>query len=248
MDMPRKKAATPADNPEQQVVVAGKAGEALDTLLSILEKHSVRFHRLPKGEAVVQSIREMPLVDLVLITYPLPDMKFRDFMAAIKEAVPPVRPPQVVVIVTKEDAKDVAGFVNRGVQVLPAHLQPMHLERLVSKYLRKAPRPALRIMVGMGVNLGGAGKVLRMAQAANVSTSGMLIRTNEEFPLGSAISLEFTLPGDHEPIRAEASVVRHTDPDREQIRGLGLKFVDIAPGHKNRLEEYLQRKLVRDDD
>jgi len=248
MAIPRKEAATAADNPEQQVVVAGRAGEALDMLLSVLEKHSVRFHRLPEGEAVVKTIREMPLVDLVLITYPLPDMKFGDFMAAIKEAVPPVRPPQVVVIVTKEDAKDVAGFVNRGVQVLPAHLQPSHLERLVAKYLRKAPRPALRIMVGMGVSLGGVGKVLRMAQAANVSTSGMLIRTNEEFPLGSAISLEFTLPGAHEPIRAEATVVRHTDPDREQIRGLGLKFVDIAPSHKNRLEEYLQQKLVRDED
>ena len=114
MAIPRKEAATAADNPEQQVVVAGRAGEALDMLLSVLEKHSVRFHRLPEGEAVVKTIREMPLVDLVLITYPLPDMKFGDFMAAIKEAVPPVRPPQVVVIVTKEDAKDVAGFVNRG--------------------------------------------------------------------------------------------------------------------------------------
>ncbi len=117
--MPRMKAATAVDIPEQQVVVAGRAGDALDMLLPILRKHSVRFHRITEGAAVIQAIVEMPLVDLVLITYPLPDMKFRDFMAAIKEAVPPVWPPQVVVIVTKEDAKDVAGFVNRGVQVLP---------------------------------------------------------------------------------------------------------------------------------
>jgi uncharacterized protein (TIGR02266 family) len=244
MDTPRKKAAVASESPEQQVVVAGKAGEAVDMLLPILRKHSVQFHRIPVGEAVITAIVEMPLVDLVLIAYPLADMTFSEFMTAIKTKVPPVRPPQLVVIITKEDVNDVAAYVKEGVQVLPAHLQPAHLERLVSKYLRKAPRPAIRIMVGMGVNL-GVGKVLRMAQAANVSTSGMLIRTNEEFPLGADISLEFTLPGQHEPIKTEATVVRHTDPDREQIRGLGLKFVDISPSHKKRLEEYLERKVLR---
>ncbi|MGB3562583.1 MAG: PilZ domain-containing protein [Thermoanaerobaculia bacterium] len=247
METPRKKAAAASENPEQQVVVAGRAGEAVDMLLPMLRKHSVQYHRIPGGEAVIEAIVEMPLVDLVLIAYPLPDMTFREFMESVNTKVPPVRPPQVVVIITKEDAKDVAGFVNQGVQVLPAHLQPAHLERLVSKYLRKAPRPAIRIMVGMGVNL-GVGKILRMAQAANVSTSGMLIRTNEDFPLGSSISLEFTLPGEQEPIKVEATVVRHTDPDREQIKGLGLKFVDIAPGPKKRLEDYLQRKVLRVDD
>ena len=247
MDTPRKKADSAADNPEQQVVVAGKAGATVDKLLPILRKHSVQFHRIPVGEAVIDAIVEMPLVDLVLIAYPLADMTFSQFMEAIKTRVPPVRPPQLVVIITKEDVKEVAGFVNQGVQVLPAHLQPAHLERLVSKYLRKAPRPAIRIMVGLGVNL-GVGKVLRMAQAANVSSSGMLIRTNEDFPLGSEISLEFTLPGDHDPIKVEATVVRHTDPDRERIKGLGLKFVDIAPGHKKRLEDYLERKMLREDD
>ena len=239
--------ASATENADQQVVVAGKAGNTVDMLLPILRKHSVQFHRIPVGEAVIQAIIEMPLVDLVLIAYPLADMTFSEFMQAIDTRVPPVRPPQLVVIITKEEVKDVAAFVKEGVQVLPAHLQPAHLERLVSKYLRKAPRPAIRIMVGMGVNL-GVGKVLRMAQAANVSNSGMLIRTNEDFPLGAEISLEFTLPGDHESIKVEATVVRHTDPDRERIRGLGLKFVDIAPGHKKRLEDYLQRKMLREED
>lgn len=246
MDIPRKKAASSADNPEQQVVVAGKAGETVDMLLPILRKHSVQFHRIPVGAAVIEAILEMLLVDLVLVAYPLADMTFTQFMEAIRTRVPPVRPPQLVVIISKEDVKDVAPFVNQGVQVLPAHLQPAHLERLVSKYLRKAPRPAIRIMVSMGVNL-GVGKVLRIAQAANVSSSGMLIRTNEEFPLGSDISLEFTLPGDHDPIKVEATVVRHTDPDREQVKGLGLKFVDMSPGHKKKLEDFLQRQMLRED-
>jgi uncharacterized protein (TIGR02266 family) len=247
MDTPQKKPEAPAGHPKQQVVVAGGAGESLEKLLPILSKHSVLIHRVPEGAKVVQTVAKLPLVDMVLIAYPLPDMKFSDFMAAITQAVAPARPPQVLVIISKEQAQDVAGYVKQGVQVLPAHLPPEQLEKVTSRFLRKAPRPATRIMVRMEVSL-GVGMVLRMAQGVNVSTSGILIRTNEDFPLGSAISLEFTLPGEQGAIQAEATVVRHSDPDREGIKGMGLKFVEIAPEHRARLADYVQKRMGKSED
>jgi hypothetical protein len=70
MDTQRKKVASATEGADQQVVVAGKAGKTVDMLLPILRKHSVQFHRIPVGEAVIDAIVEMPLVDLVLIAYP----------------------------------------------------------------------------------------------------------------------------------------------------------------------------------
>ncbi len=71
--------ASATDSGDQQVVVAGQAGKTVHMLLPILRKHSVRFHRIPVGEAVIEAIIEMPLVDLVLIAYPLAGRVFSMF-------------------------------------------------------------------------------------------------------------------------------------------------------------------------
>jgi uncharacterized protein (TIGR02266 family) len=231
----------------QQILVVGAETEPLQRVLPVLEKHSVDIHRKQAGEAALNAIQNLSVVDLVFVSYPLPDMEFGDFVMSVTGIVSPRRPPQIVVLVTKADVAGVAGHVGHGVQVLPADLPDNVLERATAKFLRKAPRPATRIMVKMVVKLGGVGKVLRMAQSVDISASGMLIRTNEHYPLGSEVALEFALPGAREPVHAEAQVVRHAIPDREGVTGMGLKFTGLAPEHKTRLERYLRGQVVDED-
>lgn len=246
MQAPGQEKSTPATMIKQQVLVVGADTPALQRILPLLQRHSVDSHRQPTGEAALDAIGKRSDIDLVFISYPLPDMAFGDFVMTLTETVVPARAPQIVVLVSKSDVAGVAGYLQKGVQVLPADLPGNVLEKAAAKFLRKAPRPATRIMVKMVVKL-GVGHVLRMAQSVNISASGMLIRTNEHYPLGSEVSLEFSLPGVNEPIIAEAQVVRHAIPDREQITGMGLKFTDIGPEHKMRLEQYLSKQLVEED-
>jgi c-di-GMP-binding flagellar brake protein YcgR len=44
-------------------------------------------------------------------------------------------------------------------------------------------------------------------------------------------------------LQADAQVVRHAIPDREGITGMGLKFVNLAPEHKARLDQYLRGQV-----
>lgn len=231
----------------QQILVVGADSEALQRVLPVLAKHSVDTHRQQSGEAALNAIQNLSVVDLVFVSYPLPDMGFGDFVISVTGIVAPSRPPQIVVLVSKADVAGVAGHVGHGVQVLPADLPDNVLERATAKFLRKAPRPATRIMVKMTVKLGEVGHVLRMAQSVNISASGMLIRTTEHYPLGSEVALEFALPGSLEPVQVEAQVVRHAIPDREGITGMGLKFTGLAPEHKTRLEKYLRGQVVDED-
>ena len=69
--------------------------------------------------------------------------------------------------------------------------------------------------------------------------SGMLIRTSEEFPVGSEIRLEFSVAEDQEPITCQAEVVRYTRPDVEKIRGMGVTFLSFMSDGRQRLEEFL---------
>lgn len=227
---------------KQQILVVGADTEALRRVLPVLTQHSVDIHRKPEGEAALNAIQNLSIVDLVFVSYPLPDMEFGDFVVAVTGIVSPSRPPQIVVLLTKADVAGVAGHVGKGVQVLPADLPDNVLAKATGKFLRKAPRPATRIMVKMVVKL-GVGHVMRMAQSVNISNSGMLIRTTEHYPLGSEVELEFALPGIQEPVQVEAQVVRHAIPDREHVTGMGLKFTRVAPEHKMRLEQYLRGQL-----
>jgi Tfp pilus assembly protein PilZ len=85
----------------------------------------------------------------------------------------------------------------------------------------------------------GDGAVLRACQSENISVSGMLIRTSEEFPIGSQVRLEFALTDDDEPLVCLAEVVRYTEPVKEKIRGMGVNFLSFEDDGWSRLEGFL---------
>ena len=85
----------------------------------------------------------------------------------------------------------------------------------------------------------GAGQLLRICQTENLSATGMLIQTGEEFPIGCAVKLEFNLMEEEEPIQCEAQVVRYTQPDTEKTRGMGVHFLSFEEDGQRRLEDFL---------
>jgi len=64
------------------------------------------------------------------------------------------------------------------------------------------------------------------------------VRTSEVIPVGSRLSLQFSLPPAGKPLYAEAEVVRHMDP--REASGLGLKFLKLEGGSASRLRDYLE--------
>ena len=85
----------------------------------------------------------------------------------------------------------------------------------------------------------GAGKMLRMCQTANISASGMLVKLHDPVPVGSEVWLAINLPSVADPIHAKAEVARQTDPDRESVRGSGLRFVEFEGEGRTTLTEHL---------
>jgi uncharacterized protein (TIGR02266 family) len=67
----------------------------------------------------------------------------------------------------------------------------------------------------------------------NISKGGMFIKTNSPHPLGTVLSLEFTLPGRKETIHATGLVVWHHKPAQTNVSshepGMGIKLTEINP-------------------
>jgi hypothetical protein len=77
----------------------------------------------------------------------------------------------------------------------------------------------------------------------NISTSGMLLRGKDDLGPGAAFEFVFTLPDETRPIHGRAEVVRQADPAREDLQGLGARFVAFADNGRERLREFIEQRL-----
>lgn len=87
-------------------------------------------------------------------------------------------------------------------------------------------RTAHRIPVQMWVEESSADG-LYFQRAANLSEGGMFLAKTIPHPVGTQVTLQFTLPDGAAPIKCRAEIVNAAAEEGEL--GMGLKFVDL-PG------------------
>jgi len=114
-------------------------------------------------------------------------------------------------------------------------------------------RRSVRLMVQLAATIDD-GKVARMCHTENLSTSGMLVRTLAPLPVGTNVNIQFlfrsdpplqrdVLPGGYGFVQGEARVVRHTNPESESVRGMGLQFTRLEEHGRNLLSRFLDHSL-----
>ncbi len=69
----------------------------------------------------------------------------------------------------------------------------------------------------------------------NINEGGMFIETDSPAELESQVQLEFTLPGDSEPVKATGRVVRVTPGGQGEARGMAVEFEELDPDTRARI-------------
>jgi uncharacterized protein (TIGR02266 family) len=129
--------------------------------------------------------------------------------------------------------------------------QPLPREYFIEKLkqlLEQKTRTTERVSVHGEVAFTYEGNTMSCG-IGDLSVSGILLATAESLKDGSAVELEFELPGDKKLIHATGEVVRTiakatTHPDRQT--GVGIRFTAFANDSKKRLEKYIERSAVDD--
>ena len=123
------------------------------------------------------------------------------------------------------------------------HAKPCFLETLTAFFIPNENPFAARTSEIARVNKAlEVGKRLLMCQTENVSKGGVLIRTDQRYPIGTRIAFKSTLPGDRAPVEGYLEVMRHTVPEVEKLQGIGMRFVDLRSADQKRLFEFLDRQ------
>jgi c-di-GMP-binding flagellar brake protein YcgR len=118
-------------------------------------------------------------------------------------------------------------------------------------------RTGVRVMVQLDTTVDD-GKMARLYQTQNLSSSGMLLRTRKPLPVGTVVEVQFLfrgnpiltrtrLPGGYGFVEGRAVVVRHTHPIKERFRGMGLRFTALEERGREALVEFLDSHRRRSD-
>jgi len=78
--------------------------------------------------------------------------------------------------------------------------------------------------------------------ARDINEGGIFVETATPHPLGTLVDLQFRLPGSDEPIQIKGTVVRVSEGEGGESRGVGVEFEDLDGPTRHRINQ-LVRKL-----
>ena len=209
-----------------------------DTLRQI----RVDLHRVRWDQTTLELVQGTAF-DVVIIGYPVSRDALIRFLAAARDKGAACRRAGLVLITETPHSDSAQALVGKGAnRVVPVD----DLEGRLVTAIEELARPAARLPVRIParVQLFASGRPLRlMAQIDNISTSGMLLRGVTQFPVGTTFGFEMVVPDEAKPIRGTAEIMRLTDPRREEVHGVGVRFVSFEGSDRLRLEMFIDRHL-----
>ncbi len=177
--------------------------------------------------------------DALLVGYPPAGMPFERFVDAVRKEDSSCRRAALVLLARSDAILEAEMHAGRGAnRVVPEDVPASLLQEILPGLVNPAPRHPLRALTRLEVP-SELGPNRLLCQTVNVSSTGMLVRLDEDFPVGMQVSFELLVPGDAKPIRGRAEVVRHTVPRREMFGGLALRFCSFRGRDADRFAEQL---------
>ena len=114
----------------------------------------------------------------------------------------------------------------------------------VAEALGVALRASTRVLVNLHVGVDDS-RSTRVYETENLSKSGMLLRTGHPLAVGTEFAFDICLPQTGGALQGLGSVVRHTEPDREKLLGMGIRFESLDNEASNCIDRFVRQQRIR---
>ena len=105
-------------------------------------------------------------------------------------------------------------------------------------------RGGLRLLIEMPIEYQSL-RSFQKSTAFNLTPNGVFLRTAAPFDMGELVVLRFQLPGQEAGLNVTGQVVwRNTDPSKMGGVGMGIRFVEIAGGLREAIEQHLAQAIA----
>lgn len=228
------------DAVQRSALVVGIEPKVFEKISKILKVSDFLSDSSEMGKVALESISFLPF-DAIVAAFPLPDMPVPQFLDALRAKDSPCRQSAVILLAAPGTLPDAEALLGKGAnRVLSVEELDDDFAHELSRLLEVPPRFPMRTVSRLKVQLSW-GTSHTMCQTENISAHGMLIKTDHPYPVGTQMAFELAVPGDAEPVRGYAVVVRQTQKKRERTSGVGVRFSSFESGDKKRFEALLQK-------
>jgi DNA-binding response OmpR family regulator len=210
----------------------------LDPAFSRTEFEVNRVGALHHATKLVRHIR----FDLILIGFAVRGEELDALFDAIRQPESPNVTSRVALLAAPEELVEARQRRELGAaKALATSLPPLELQEAVTNLLRSRARLHIRVLTRVSARLTNGSATQLLCQTRDMSRSGLLVITDNRFPVGSSLAFVLDLPDAGGRIHGEAEVVRHALESREGVDGLGLRFQSFAADGERRLVAFLER-------
>lgn len=225
-----------------QVLVTRVDDATYKRIAATLRQTRVDLHRARWDSSTLDLVQGTAF-DAVIIGFPISREALKRFLEAARAKGAACRRAGLILITESPHSKAAQALIGKGAnRVVMSDELEARIVTAVEELARPAPR--LPVKIPARLHLFAEGRPLRlMAQIENISSSGMLLRGVTQFPVGTTFEFEMVVPDEPKPIRGSAEITRGTDPHRESVAGVGVRFVTFEGSDRVRLEMFIERNL-----
>ncbi len=220
----------------QHVLVVATEPAIRDQSVPFLQRKNIKLHSVTSGRDALAIILETRCV-LVIVQYPLPDLPFDEFIAALAGPDSRCQKAAVLAVARPSDWASVRSYVGCGVdRLVNLEWSGSELPAAAAALLILRQRRRLRARASLDVVL-GKGSACERCQTRDLSTTGMNLVGANLRPPGTRFDFELTLGDEFVQVRGEAEVLRHTREGAQT--GLATRFVSLADDGARQLASFL---------
>lgn len=185
------------------------------------------------------SIHHLEQVDLLLVLLNLPDMGGDELCVRIRQEQ--VLRKVSVIIICRDKPEEIARVENCGANAcLVRPFKLAQLDECVGTLLAVRERHDCRVLVRVQL-FDEQGSAALLGTTANISVSGLMVKSDEHLEVGARVSCMFLLPSSSR-ITTIGEVVRTTRKSRG-LNEYGIRFISLDPRSREEIEQFIAAKV-----
>ncbi|MCP4900559.1 MAG: PilZ domain-containing protein [bacterium] len=225
----------------QNVLITGVSSSSLDRLRPALEQSGLKVESVPNITLAIGRVASQRYA-VIVVGFGTNERSEKRLLEMVRSPGGPCQRSGLLLLAQPGQIGPASTLVGAGVNKVLSAVEEPSVVACVVKRLSGSRHPLaerLRSNIEIKVNLREGEHTWR---AANVSAAGLLIQTNQIPDVGSRFA--FSLKTEFGLIVGEAKVVRHTRPDREEVRGFGARFCSFQGDGRQVLASFLRSLRV----
>jgi DNA-binding NarL/FixJ family response regulator len=228
------------EHTDTKVLAAGIERMTFERLAPVLRRDAVQVDWVATPEAGVNLAGERRY-DVILMDAVPCDWPLEKVVRSFREASSPSRNAAILVLAEPDQVDVARALRSRGVnRVMLVTDPPEIICDQMATLLEVAPRVQIRLATNVEAALGNTGREL-FCQTVNLSSTGMLIRTQHRPPLGTPVVFKIHLSDTVGTIFGRGEIVRHATTGQGGADGVAIRFISFAKDGAQHLQDYMEK-------